>query len=56
MESDAICSNALSLLVTSALGGHETTGDIVFIEKTSLADKDKKLGNIVDEINADLSE
>jgi len=56
MESDAICSNALSLLVTSALGGHETTGDIVFIEKTSIADKDKKLGKLVDEINSDLSE
>jgi hypothetical protein len=55
MESDAICSSALGLLVTTALGGHETTGQMVFIEKTPEAETDKRLGKIVDEINADLS-
>jgi hypothetical protein len=54
MESDAICSSALMLLVTTALGGHETTGQMVFIEKTPEAETDKRLGKIVDEINADL--
>lgn len=33
LESDGIISSAVSLLVTAALGGHETTGDVVFIEK-----------------------
>jgi hypothetical protein len=55
MESDAICSSALGLLVTTALGGHETTGQMVFIEKTPAAETDKRLGKIVDEINEDLS-
>lgn len=54
MEGDPICSTALQLLVTSALGGHETTGDTVFIEKTPEAVKDKRLGAIADEIAADL--
>ncbi|NDI85066.1 hypothetical protein [Undibacterium crateris] len=55
MEGDPIVSSALMLLVTSALGGHETTGDVVFIEKTPIAEKDKRLGAIADEISADLS-
>ncbi len=55
MEGDPIISSGLSLLVTSALGGHETTGDVVFIEKTPIAEKDKRLGVIADEIGADLS-
>lgn len=54
MEGDAIISSALRLHVTSALGGHETTGDVVFIEKTPEAEKNKQYGKIVDEINADL--
>jgi hypothetical protein len=54
MESDAICSSALMLLVTNALGGHETTGQMVFIEKTPEAQTDKRLGGMVDEINDDL--
>lgn len=55
MEGDPIISSGLSLLVTSALGGHETTGDVVFIEKTPEAEKDKRLGAIADEIAADLT-
>lgn len=56
MEGDPIISSALTLLVTSALGGHETTGDTVFIEKTPETQKDKRLSKIVDEITADLSD
>ena len=33
MESDPIVSTSIGLLVTSALGGHETSGELVFIEK-----------------------
>lgn len=55
MEGDPIVSTALMLLVTSALGGHETSGDIVFIEKTAEAKKDKRLAAIADEIAADLA-
>lgn len=51
MESDPICSTALMLLVTSALGGHETTGDTIFIEKSPAAEKDKRLGKMVEEIS-----
>lgn len=53
MAGDPIISTALRLHVTQALGGHESTGDVVFIE--SAADKqnaaDKKM---VAELNADL--
>lgn len=55
MEGDPIVSTALMLLVTSALGGHETSGDIVFIEKTASAKKDKRLSRITEEIAADLT-
>lgn len=54
MAGDAIVSSALKLLVTSALGGHETSGDIVFIEPTADAKKDKRLSKMVDEISKDL--
>lgn len=55
MESDPIGSTAIGLLVTCALGGHETSGDLVFIEKTVEAKKNKRLGAVVDEISATLS-
>lgn len=55
MEGDPIISSALQLLVTSALGGHETSGDLVFVEKTAEAKKDKRLAAIADEIAADLA-
>jgi hypothetical protein len=54
MEGDPIISTALMLLVTSALGGHETNGDLVFVEKTTETKHDKRLSRIVDEIAADL--
>lgn len=54
MESDPIISTALKILVTSALGGHETSGDLVFLEKKpSLAENDKR-HYYIDEIKADL--
>ena len=55
MEADPVVSTALLLLVTSALGGHETSGDLVFIEKTPAAKKDKRMGALADEIAADLT-
>ncbi|MGL4735680.1 MAG: hypothetical protein ACRCWB_11505 [Enterovibrio sp.] len=55
MESDPICGTALSLLVTAALGGHETTGDMVFIEKRMGYADDKARSDIVEEIQNDLS-
>ena len=54
MEADPIVSSAVRLLVTSALGGHETTGDIVFIEQQPAAQKDAKLGKLVEDIRDDL--
>lgn len=54
MEGDPIVSTALMLLVTGALGGHETTGDVVFIEKTAAALKDVAIAKIVDEIGKDI--
>lgn len=43
MMSDPIISAALNLHVTQSLGGHETTGDVVFIEaKMNASAKEKK--------------
>ncbi|SET41379.1 hypothetical protein SAMN05216326_12564 [Nitrosomonas marina] len=50
MESDAIVSSSLKLLVTSALGGHETTGDVVFIEQKPDTESNKKLKSMTEEI------
>lgn len=55
MESDPVVSSAIKLLVTSALGGHETSGDIVFIDKKPEAEKNEKMGKMVEEIREDLS-
>lgn len=55
MESDNFCHSALKLQVTSALGGSETSGDTVFIEKSPFINGDKRKESIVDEISADLS-
>lgn len=55
MESDPIISTAIQLQVTAALGGHETTGDVVFIEKKPAILEDKKLSTLVDEINTALA-
>jgi hypothetical protein len=55
MEGDPIVSTALGLHVTSALGGHETTGEVVFIEKKPGIEKDKAKSKLVDELAADLA-
>lgn len=55
MEGDAIVASALSLLVTSALGGNETSGDLVFIEAKADTKGDKQKSKMVDEIRRDIS-
>ena len=50
MESDPIISSAIQLLVTGALGGHETNGDVVFIEESPVAQENKKLMSIVEDV------
>ena len=53
MMSDPIISAALNLHVTQSLGGHETTGEVIFIEsKPTASAKEKKL---VTDINTALS-
>ncbi|MCK9394244.1 MAG: hypothetical protein M0Q44_01470 [Methylobacter sp.] len=54
MESDAVISSALMLLVTTALGGHETTGQMVFIEQNPKFHDNKKMAQMAEEINTDL--
>lgn len=54
MESDPIISTALKILVTSALGGHETSGDLVFLETQPSLEKNDKRNYYIDEIKADL--
>jgi hypothetical protein len=56
MEADAICSSALKLLTTTALGGDKTSGQIVFIEKNPKFHDDKRLMAMVDEIAEDLTD
>lgn len=55
MESDPIVSTALMLLCTAALGGHETTGQLVFIEPTAKAREDEALAAFVEEIAAQIA-
>jgi hypothetical protein len=53
MERDPMIARALDLHVTAALGGHETNGNLIFIEKSgSATDKDNA---IVQELNDDLA-
>lgn len=54
MEADPICSSALTLLTTAALGGHETNGDLVFIEKRPGYCDDAKMQKLVEEVREDL--
>lgn len=54
MMGDPIVSTALSLLVTAALGGDSTSGDVVFIEPSAAATKDKGAKKLVEEIKRDL--
>lgn len=53
MESNPIISTALKLLVTAALGGHESNGNIVFIE-TRPNYKDKRGLYIIDELRNEI--
>lgn len=54
MLGDPIVGQALNLHVTQSLGGHETTGEVIFIEaKPNLSNNERKL---VEEIQIDLSE
>ncbi|MDD5273655.1 MAG: hypothetical protein PHU14_13160 [Methylovulum sp.] len=55
MSRDAICSSALKLLTTTAMGGHEASGDIVFIEKRPTIHNDPHLCALVEEISRDLA-
>lgn len=55
MESDGICSSALKLLVTAALGGDKTDGKMVFIEQNPDYKGTDKAAKMVDEIAADLT-
>lgn len=52
LEGDGVISSALGLLVTAALGGHETTGEVVFIEKKP--DITPQQEKMLDEIKAEL--
>lgn len=54
MLGDPIIGQALNLHVTQSLGGHETTGDVIFIEaKSDISANERKL---VEQIQVDLSE
>lgn len=53
MAGDPIISTALRLHVTQALGGHETTGDVVFIEPAAEKQKAPE-AKLVEELRADL--
>ena len=55
MESDPICSSALKLIVTSALGGDKTDGKMVFIEKNPSFNGNQQALNIVDELAGSLT-
>ena len=56
MLGDPIVSTANTLITTSALGGHATSGDVVFIEPTAeVKAKDKRMAKLVEEISKALS-
>lgn len=55
MEGSPIVSTALQLQVTAALGGHETSGDVVFVEQSPRAKGNPKLAAVADEISAELA-
>ena len=56
MEATPICATAAKVLVTTALGGHENTGQSVFLEKSPACTGNKQLEKIADEIISDLTE
>lgn len=50
MESNPIIASAIAVLVTAALGGHETTGDVVFVEESPIVHEKPELKKVVDNI------
>ena len=56
MLQNSFVNAGLRLHVTAALGGHESKGDVVFIECTPEAEKDPKKKKIIDDLNLDLRE
>lgn len=54
MESDPIISASLKILTTAALGGHETSGDLVFLENKPNIKKSDKSYYICEEIKNEL--
>lgn len=56
MMNNSFISTGLRLHVTAALGGHESKGEVLFIECSPEAAKDPKKKAIVDEINDDLKD
>lgn len=55
MIADPVVASALRLHVTAALGGHETSGDLVFIEAKPDADTGKQNEKLIKELSADLT-
>lgn len=56
MEGNPIVSTSVQLLVTAALGGHETNGSLVFIEERPGFTEDAKMQTLVREVRDDLSD
>lgn len=54
MIGDPLISTGLRLHVTAALGGHETSGDVVFMEDNPALKGDKAAAKMVEEIRTDL--
>lgn len=54
MMADPLVSGALRLHATAALGGHETSGDVVFIEASADAPKKSQAEKLVKELTAEL--
>jgi hypothetical protein len=54
MLQDPIVASALRIHVTAALGGHETTGSLIFIEPKASHAKDEDAMKIADMLRADL--
>lgn len=55
MESDGVCSSAMMLLVTAALGRDEHTGQSIYIEKNPAIEGNQRLSAMVDEMSKDLT-
>lgn len=56
MQQNSFVNAGLRLHVTAALGGHESKGDVIFIECTPEAEKDPKKKKIIDDLNHDLKD